>query len=802
MQLKSLIPALCLLPLSAMAQSEIYPGHFDLQEVQLKASPLRTAMTTNAELLLRYDADRLMTPFIREAKLDKVAGGKYAGWVVAHPSFRNWGDYSWSLEGHIGGHYLSALAMAYAAMKSDPACADLTKRTKARLDYCLGIMADCQSAYASSTDGMRGFIGGQPYTEIWRGLYAGDLAPFRKHGGKVPFYCQHKVLAGLRDAYLYAGSQKAKAMYRGLCDWSVDVVAKLSTADMQSVLGWEHGGMNEMLADAYKIFGDKRYLDAAKKYSHQTMIDGMQKPDPSFLNGKHANTQVPKYIGFERIAQLDPTATTFKTAAYNFWADVAANRTVCIGGNSVNEHFLGQNNYDRYISQLDGPESCNTNNMLKLSEDLADDTHDARYADFYENAMYNHILATQDPKTGGYVYFTTLRPQGFKIYSQVDQGMWCCVGTGMENHSKYGCFVYTHTADTLFVNLFTASKLSSKRFALEQTTDFPYSDRTTITVAKPGRYSIALRHPKWAADGYAISINGKKQTISVEKGIASYATITRTWRKGDRIEVSLPMELRIEECPGLKEYIAIKYGPVLLAAPVGNDNMHEYGDDSRMGHAPSCVSKAKSILSSPMLICPRADVLRGITKTGPLAFKLDVAGKSYELHPFFATHHTRYMIYWYQQTAEEYAKSDLAAEEAEALALAKRTADFVAPGEQQSEAGHKAAFSDGTKHGSYKGETYRHAQAGGYLQYTLEADAPATAIMLRMQVNDAGRHCAIYADGKLLEHYTVPDAVSPQRNGFYNYTIALPQPAKATTIKIVSEGGTPTPGLFCIRLIK
>ena len=420
------------------AQSELYPQHFDLEQVTLTDGPFRTALITNSQTLLQYDADRLMTPFVRESGLAKTTDrqSKYYNWVTKHPTFRNWGDSGWSLEGHVGGHYISALALSYASLRNDDSQQALVKQLKERLDYCLDIMKDCQDAYDGNTEGMEGFIGGQPITQIWTAMYANNISPYKQYGGWVPFYCQHKVLAGLRDAYIYAHSEQAKEMFRKLCDWSVNVVSKLSTTDMQNVLGNEHGGMNETIADAYKLFGDKKYLTAAKKYSHTEMLNGMQSLNTTFLNNRHANTQVPKYIGFERIAQLDATATNYKTAAKNFWQDVVNNRTVCIGGNSVDEHFLNQSSGDRYVSNLNGPETCNTNNMLKLTEDLVDDTHTARYADFYENAMYNHILSTQDPQTGGYVYFTTLRPQGYKIYSQVNKGMWCCVGTGMENHSK------------------------------------------------------------------------------------------------------------------------------------------------------------------------------------------------------------------------------------------------------------------------------------------------------------------------------------------------------------------------------
>ena len=252
----------------AAAQSEIYPQHFNLSEVTLLDGPMKTMMEINDELLLKYDADRLMTPFIRQAGLTKDSSSKYYEWEKAHPSFSNWGLDSWSLEGHVGGHYVTALALAYAATND----AGMKAKMKERLDYCLAIMKDCQDAYENNTQGLKGFIGGQPINQVWTGLYARDLTEFRRYGGWVPFYCQHKVLAGLRDAYLYTGSTLAKELFKGLSDWSINVVSKLSDNEMQDILGWEHGGMNETLVDAYKIFGETKYLNGAKKYSRRTTV--------------------------------------------------------------------------------------------------------------------------------------------------------------------------------------------------------------------------------------------------------------------------------------------------------------------------------------------------------------------------------------------------------------------------------------------------------------------------------------------------------------------------------------------------
>ena len=466
---------------ATQAQTDLYPKHFALHEVTLTDGPFRTAQDKNIDMLLQYD-------------------------------FKNWGgDAGFDLSGHVGGHYVSALALAYAASHDEAQRAKL----KERLDYMLKVMKDCQDAYNTNTEGLYGFIGGQPINESWKKLYAGDLSGISKNWGWVPFYCEHKVLAGLRDAYLYAGSKEAKEMFRKLADWSTNLIAKVDDQAFEGFLNCEHGGMNESLLDAYQLFGDKKYLEAAKKYTHKAMLNGMQTLNTTFLDGKHANTQVPKFIGMERIGEMDATATNYITAAENFWQDVATNRTVCIGGNSVNEHFLTAANSNRYIDQPDGPESCNTNNMLKFSEMLFDRTGDAKYADFYEQAMWNHILSTQDPQTGGYVYFTTLRPQGYRIYSVPNKGMWCCVGTGMENHSKYGHFVFTHDGKkTLYVNLFTSAKLQNKTFAVTQTTRFPFEPKTTITIDKAGKYDIAIRHPEWVSHDFAIKINGSPSPIS------------------------------------------------------------------------------------------------------------------------------------------------------------------------------------------------------------------------------------------------------------------------------------------------
>ena len=298
-------------PLQTQAQHEIYPQHFDLSEVTITNGPLKDAQDLNFKTLLAYDVDRLLTPFVRQAGLNT---GDYAGWTQRHPNFDNWGSGSFRLDGHVGGHYLSALALAYAACHESETKALL----KARMDYMLKVMKDCQDRFDTNTSGLRGYIGGYPSNALWTDLYAGRMTQFESARGNVPFYVQHKVMAGLRDACLYgdeATAAVAKPMFVKLCDWAVNLVAKFDNATMQRILDTEHGGVNEVLADAYKLTGEAKYLAAAKKYSHATMVSGMQSVNTSFLDNRHANTQVPKYIGFERIAEEDASMKTYAAAA-------------------------------------------------------------------------------------------------------------------------------------------------------------------------------------------------------------------------------------------------------------------------------------------------------------------------------------------------------------------------------------------------------------------------------------------------------------------------------------------------------
>ena len=698
----------------AEAQDRLYANEFPLGDITLLDSPLKRARDLNIKTLLQYDCDRLLAPYLKEAGL--TPKGK---------SYPNWDG----LDGHVGGHYLTAMAIN--AATGDKEC-------QKRMDYFISELQACADANAKNHPAWgKGYVGGVPGSDrVWGNFKKGDFSAY--YGSWVPFYNIHKMYAGLRDAWLYCGNEQARLLFLGFCDWAIDLTAGLSDAQMEHILDTEHGGMNEVLADAYAITGEQKYLHAAHRFSHRRLLNPlMQRRD--CLDNMHANTQVPKVIGFERIAELGGDEA-YHTAGAFFWDIVTGERSLAFGGNSRREHFPSKDACKDFVEDIDGPESCNTNNMLKLTEDLHRRNPEARFADFYELAMFNHILSTQHPEHGGYVYFTSARPRHYRNYSAPNEAMWCCVGTGMENHGKYGQFVYTHKEDALFVNLFVASELNwkEKDIQLRQETGFPYAETSRITITQgKGKFAMQVRYPGWVKPGkFTVKVNG--QPVSVITGPSSYVTIDRQWKKGDVIDIQFPMHNSVKYLPNLTQYIALMHGPIMLAMKTGTEDLAMLiADDSRFGQL--AVGKKLPIDQAPILINNDieniADQLQPVAGK-PLHFTLStkmVNEIRNELIPFFELHDARYMMYWLALSEDNYKGylDNLARQEKERQELENRTVDKVQPGEQQPESDHFMETDE-----SFKGNTndvfYRDAKDGHYFSYLMQTGGK-TNLCLRLK---------------------------------------------------------------------
>jgi DUF1680 family protein len=614
-----------------MAQNKLYSNEFSLGDVALLDGPFKKARDLNTTNLLKYTVDRLLYCYRAEAGLSTGGATNYSNWA--------------GLDGHVGGHYLSALAMNYAAI-GDAQC-------KQRLDAMITELKKCQDANGSDAN-FRGYLSGIPDGKaMWRKVKNGDPGAVNSYW--VPWYNIHKTYAGLRDAWVYSGNETAKAMFLSLCDWGINICSNLSDAQMQTMLGQEHGGINEVYADAFQMTDDTKYLTFAKRFSHKWLLDAMA-ADRDNLDGAHANTQVPKAIGFQRIGEAGSDNTYYHAADF-FWTTVTTKRSIAIGGNSEDEFFRSTTQWMEYLSERNGVESCNSNNMLKLTEGLFRQNPDAKYADFFERALFNHMLSTQHPANGGYVYFTPTHPRHYRVYSAPDVCMWCCVGTGMENPAKYGQFIYTHANDSLFVNLFIASELNwrAKGVKISQETRFPDEERTTLTVnaTAPAAFKLFIRHPYWALKGEMKVIIGA-DTLGAQSQPVSYVEVNRTWNNGDVVTVLLPMHFSVEPLNNVPAWVALKRGPVVLGAKTSATAADMPGliaNADRMGHSPGGTlmdyTSAPKLTINTWNLDSRFTPVAGknFTYKAPGIFQ-NKADTNLVLEPFFRIHDARYMMYW------------------------------------------------------------------------------------------------------------------------------------------------------------
>lgn len=597
-------------------------GFADKRNITLLNSVFSQSEKIGREYLDGVDIDRLLSPIFEAHNMPAPNNAKrYGGWE--RKSANNWekSPETFSLAGHSLGHFLSALSECYAKSGDE--------KLKQKILYIVSQLESVQSNAKS------GYIGGckeNCFTE----LFDKNLTSWAD-GYWVPWYNVHKLFKGLTDAYSVTEDQTVLRVLLRFADWACDGLSDFSDEDFEKMLEYEHGGMNEVFANLYRITKNEKYLCFAEKFTHKKLFRFLLKGEDK-LDGWHANTQIPKVTGMAAIYAAAPEAhKEYRTAAENFWRFVTQDHSYAIGGNSEKEHFekKGKETLSKKTC-----ESCNTYNMMRLCEYLFSFNQKSEYFDWYENALLNHILAQQD-ESGAKMYFVSLLQGHHRTYEKKYKSWWCCTGTGMENPEKYENNIFFFDGSTLYINLYMPSRLETDGISLEINTDYPYSDKISIAVKHNTEIdSLKLRIPEFSHKAAAIR-HGAKEFREIEKG---YFTVSNI-KGGDTVELTLPMEIT-EYKSREKDVCALKYGPVTLCTPLGKitDKVSEYIsnelliDDITVEY-PSLLLNGKS-----------AETCVEISDRKKLIFKIpakySTLGTPIILKPFFETRHEFYTVYF------------------------------------------------------------------------------------------------------------------------------------------------------------
>lgn len=660
---------------------------FEITDIKLLDGPFKHATELNIQTLLNYEPDRFLAKFRSEAGLEPKAE-HYHGWEDN------------TIAGHSLGHYLSAISMMYQTTGD--------KRFLERVNYIVNELDECQKA-----DG-EGYIGAFPDGKkiLEEEVAKGNIRSkgFDLNGIWVPFYTQHKVMMGLMDAYKLCGNKKALEINIKFADWLYTVVKDLNDDQVQEMLNCEHGGINEALAELYAVTGNEKYLDMSRIFHHKAILDSLAH-EKDILPGKHANTQIPKLVGLARRYELTADTNDRKAAEF-FWDRVVNHHSYVTGGHCDHEYFGPPDTLRDRLS--DGTtETCNVYNMLKLSSHLFEWEAKPEVADFYERALFNHILSSQHPADGRVIYNLSLEMGGYKAYQDP---MWftCCVGTGMENHSKYSKNIYYHNNEELYISQYIASELhwNEKGLTLTQTTQYPEEQGTHLkfACANPVQLTLQIRYPYWAKEGMTIHINGKNHRIKEKPG--SFVAINRHWKNDDMVDIKFPFSLRLETMPDDTNRVAFLYGPLVLAGDLGPEDDPESADPF---YVPVFVIQDRD----PQIWTEPAEGKVNTFKTVNSGRPRDI-----ELKPFFQTHERRYSVYFdifneagWNQYQEEYR-----IRQEQKNKIEQMTIDFFQPGEMQPERDHQFN-SEKSWAETFRHKKFREADRKGWFSFQMAVNA-------------------------------------------------------------------------------
>jgi DUF1680 family protein len=736
---------------------------FDYSDVHLLNGPFKTAMEIDQKWLKTADVDRFMHNYRVTAGLPSHA-----------QAFGGWESLDTELRGHSLGHMLTALAEMYATTGD--------KQYKDKGTEFVKDLAECQTALGTS-----GYLSAFPEKLVDRAIAGQPVW--------APWYTLHKIFAGLIDQYNICGNQQALDVAVKMGNWAYNKLNPLTHEQLQLMLREEFGGMEEAMYNLYAATGDKRFKELAEKFWHDEVFNPLEKNEDK-LNGHHANTQIPKIIGEARGYELTGQKPEHNISEY-FWKEVLSNHTYVTGGNSQDEYFGEPGKLANRLGE-NTTETCNTYNMLKLTRHLFIWDASAGEADYYERALYNHILSSQDPISGGVTYFHTLHPGSEKEYNMPFEDHTCCVGTGYENHAKYGEAIYYKTADQngLYVNLFIASELNwkEKGLTLRQETSFPDVSATKLVfkLEKSVKMPVYLRYPYWATKGITVKVNGKK--VAVKGKPSSYVLVDRTWKNGDVIEMQMPMSLHAEYMPDNANRGAILYGPIVLAAELGKENV-----DATFG-VPVFVNADKNNLEK--WIKP----VEGKSMT----FKTVGVGRPAEalLSPLFRINHQHYSVYFDYFTEQDWKNKneEYQARIKEEKAIEARTVDRIGVGENQSERDHKV---ESQLSYIYPQENLlgRDVRQNGFIRYQVAVDPNASNELMLTFWGDGSRSFKfdVKIDGQLMDNVEV-QADAKAEGKFFHKMFSIPESLtkgkQSVQIEITPSAGHRSGVIYGLSILK
>lgn len=761
-----------------------------LDSVRLTGGPLKRSQELDAEYLIALEPDRMLALLRERAGLKRKAE-PYGGWDGPGRQ----------LTGHIAGHYLSAVSLMWAATGD--------ARFKQRADYIVKELKEVQDAQG---DGYIGAImdrenkdGKVILQEVGKGTIRSSF--FDLNGLWSPWYTQHKIYAGLRDAYRYTGNRTALDVEIKFAEWAEGILANLNEDQIQRMLNTEFGAMNEIAADLYADTGDKRWLALSQKFHHRAVVDPLAE-GKDILPHLHGNTQVPKLLGHLVRYLYTGDQSDWKAARF-FWNQVALHHSFATGGHGRNEYFgqPGQLN-----DMVDGrtAETCNVYNMIKLTRALFSVEPDIRYAEFHERALFNHILASQDPEDGRVCYMLPVGRGVQHEYQDKWRSFTCCVGSGMESHALHAFGIYYESGDKLWVNLYAPStaEWAAGGIKLETKTDFPEGSTASLqlTAKSPKQFTLALRRPSWAADGFSVKVNGQAVKDLPKPG--SYVELNRTWKTGDTVDLVLPKTLREEPLPDNPNRVALLWGPLVLAGDLGPARERRRRDEETSVSEPAAFAPPPP---APPLVVAQKPVDKWLQPVAdsPGVFRTEGVRLEQEINftPFYRLPRRRYAIYWDKLTPAEFEKKNaaLAAEEEKHKALEAATVSFVQPGRPETE---KDFNPQGEETSPARVEGRLGRRAGKWLSFDLPVDSAAPMTLVVTFSNDARRDgmFEVLVDGQKVGEQTTKRRSPEQVVHFFDVYYSLPQELtggkQKITVRFQASGEDQVPGVFGIRIVR